>query len=884
MGGRSRQDYPVQMTNFARHARICMKRQAILSVILLLIVGFSTVYFFQFHLKSGSNYSLKDAIPAETIFSLKIGAGGRSFEELEMNPITGLLFGDSVVSASMGEIFQTDSLLKARRLKANLCFARESSTGLNWLLLVEIKGAGKLEKLLAYGELHLSEEHESLQKAENNFYYRKGNLVGISPSESLLESSFTLLNSLEEESDDALAVEQDLVLHFEFFDWWLSTLINPEQSELTDLFKNFSGHGEFEIKGTDNQLNLYGSLDIERKFIPAKSRNFGPARAFSAASLIPQRTAYLQVWLNELWDSRIEAGEQDSLIVKKIDSLQKSGLDFGQLTSLVGNDLGYGLLQPYDTDLGNDEFAFVNVQDSSGLASLLLDTNLTSDTLSVSGHLCGRLHSSAFAELFFGFREGAFRSPWYAIVKGHLFLVNERAILLTIIEEVESGKTMAADLEYARAEEASTAQCNQLVYVQPSRLTQYIEIVSSQKSLSFLKRNPNFLDAIDYFKLQITESDEKPFCHIGIFYREQELVEREPSWRQLFDRELKDGPFPVKNYLNGENELLISNQTNELILLDKAGEKRWSYQMDYPIVGKVHQIDAYSNGKLQYLFSTRAKIHLVDRKGRAVSGFPVKLSDNVAVPMSCLDPRGDKDYLLMVGTQNNAIYAFDRRGRPVSGWTPRRIDSPLSSPVQYFIKDGKTYFFASSRKGKLYVWDRNGRTVFEPIEIGTRLLNPMRMYFAQELEKCRLVSSDSTAKLIFTRLNGEIEKRQFGTWGPDHQLLIEDFDRDGSKEYLFADQERVVIYRESGGIMFQHVPGAKITGEVKVARIEGEYALFIPVGKEIQAYQLNGEKLESSPFDNCSANFTISDLSITDGPDLISISNNKELITYKIIP
>ena len=44
--------------------------------------------------------------------------------------------------------------------------------------------------------------------------------------------------------------------------------------------------------------------------------------------------------------------------------------------------------------------------------------------------------------------------------------------------------------------------------------------------------------------------------------------------------------------------------------------------MKEKIIGDISTIDMYSNNKYQALFNTRYKLHIIDRNGKHVDGFP----------------------------------------------------------------------------------------------------------------------------------------------------------------------------------------------------------------------------------------------------------------------
>lgn len=81
-------------------------------------------------------------------------------------------------------------------------------------------------------------------------------------------------------------------------------------------------------------------------------------------------------------------------------------------------------------------------------------------------------------------------------------------------------------------------------------------------------------------------------------------------------------PVPVTNHVTGEREIFVQDENNDVYLLNDAGRVLWRLALGESINSDVVQVDAFRNGKLQYLFSTPSRLHLVDRNGEYVGNFP----------------------------------------------------------------------------------------------------------------------------------------------------------------------------------------------------------------------------------------------------------------------
>ena len=109
-------------------------------------------------------------------------------------------------------------------------------------------------------------------------------------------------------------------------------------------------------------------------------------------------------------------------------------------------------------------------------------------------------------------------------------------------------------------------------------------------------------------------------------------------------------------------------------LINSTGRVLWKQPVDGPIMGEVYQVDFYKNGKLQYLFNTAGKIHLIDRNGNYVERYPISLRANATNPLALFDYDKSRDYRLFIATEDRRIYLYDIEGNMISGWKFRKTE------------------------------------------------------------------------------------------------------------------------------------------------------------------------------------------------------------------
>ncbi len=164
----------------------------------------------------------------------------------------------------------------------------------------------------------------------------------------------------------------------------------------------------------------------------------------------------------------------------------------------------------------------------------------------------------------------------------------------------------------------------------------------------------------------------------------------------------------VRNHVNGTQELLVQDSTALLSLRTPGGRLLWQVPLDGPLLGPVSQVDRYHNGKLQLLALTARTLYLIDRNGRAVDGFPVKLAAEASAPVACYDYDGDGQLRILVPLADGRVLNLGADGRPVTGWAAPQAAATITSAVHHLRVRGKDHLVYADATGTLHHLDRRG--------------------------------------------------------------------------------------------------------------------------------------------------------------------------------
>ena len=167
-------------------------------------------------------------------------------------------------------------------------------------------------------------------------------------------------------------------------------------------------------------------------------------------------------------------------------------------------------------------------------------------------------------------------------------------------------------------------------------------------------------------------------------------------------------PELMKNHRTNTLEVLIQDEENSIHLISATGKIKWSKKLEGNIMGKVKQIDVYSNNKWQMLFNTSSKIHLVDINGNEVKGFPIELKAPATNPVAVFDYERNKQYRVLVACSDRKVYNYNQDGKIIEGWNCDLTEDSVVNELQHFVSENKDYILFTDVSGAIYMLDRRG--------------------------------------------------------------------------------------------------------------------------------------------------------------------------------
>ena len=339
-------------------------------------------------------------------------------------------------------------------------------------------------------------------------------------------------------------------------------------------------------------------------------------------------------------------------------------------------------------------------------------------------------------------------------------------------------------------------------------------------------------------------------------------------------------PELMKNHRTNTLEVLIQDEENSIHLISATGKIKWSKQLDGPIMGKVKQIDVYSNNKWQMLFNTPSKIHLVDIKGNEVKGFPVELKATATSPVALLDYERSKQYRLLVACSDRKVYNYNQEGKITEGWICDFIEDSVVNELQHFVSENKDYILFTDVSGTIYMLDRRGGKRVELTQkVNTNLheliqfekgytFTTSKLTYKDSSTICKIGFDDTKTCSILDSANTEFD------------LTIVDLDGNKLSDYVVSYLNRIEIYGPDKKLSFFETFDFNINHQLKVVGDNLKF-LLLENQEEIYLYSSNLIPIPSFPVLG-SMHTAIGDINKDGRTDVITISYSNELKVYSI--
>ena len=589
-----------------------------------------------------------------------------------------------------------------------------------------------------------------------------------------------------------------------------------------------------------------------------------PAIEFNAFSVIPERSsAYMLVSfadaqgydnaLSEYMESTGKLAERN----RKVADMNKAfGFDAkAKFYSIVKREFAYIVC---DNDANQERGVYVACGlHSQSAAELALRDMVSSENIRSLDDGAITVFSLPYDDIpaaLFGDMFANCRGNYVFFIGNFMVFANSMDDIKALVRDVSLNNTMKASISHREFLGKFSTTSTMFLYYNFPCGTEMLKRVLSRQYSSDIDAKRSAIGNNGVCGVQFKCMDGLVFCNLSFGELDSKhIAESEIIWETNIGVAVAMKPCFVKNHDTGENEILVQDKNNMLYLLDASGKEIWHVLIDAPIRSQIYQVDAYKNGKLQYLFSTADKIYLVDRLGNFVDRYPLVLRAETTVPVSVFDYDGNHNYRIFAACNDNKVYVYDISGNLLKGWDFAGTENLVNSEISHYSISSED-FIVFHDSYKVYFVARNGS---EKLKFLTGFK------FSDNAIYCDV---SGTPKFVTTDENGMVRRffkdnRQdsisLGEFSSRHHFAMKDIDMDGKADYIFVDSARLSVYGNNGKLLFDYGFDTDVSaptfyrfgGQTRIGLVsaDGQLYLFNTNGTLHEDFPLSGEV----PFSIC---------------------------------
>ncbi len=622
-----------------------------------------------------------------------------------------------------------------------------------------------------------------------------------------------------------------------------------------------------DVNLTGKQLMLSGFSTLPATSGSSPSTLLGTFRGqspggISMASYIPERTAILthMTFSDPLaWQQKLYAYQQQSTDELTRQSQQRRNEFQEEDTTALPMFFRWfqgeaGVLWLESTEVSApDKMVMVRVSDTAKIKQACRQVNRAAASQEsayqekFSGYQIYEIQHQEFPSILLGPVALGFEQCFYLLTEDYWIMANRVSTLKRMILDREAENTWNKSVLFNRFLESTVDQANLSYIVNTVRAWPLILNSLSPKWQEYARQYAPTFKTLEHLAVQFSESDKEFYTSLILDYTDKapKTPQNKPYQtlqRVALEHTASTRPFLVKNHINQAWEVVIEDDSNYFYLASAEGEILWRDSLPGKIISDVQQIDFFNNGRLQYLFATENAIHLIDRNGDAIEGYPLYMPEEVAVRyFSVFDYDNSKNYRFLVTDSSGKLWMYNKDRENLEGWNPRVMESPLAAaPAHIRIRD-KDYILAIQQNGTINLLSRKGENVDGfPIKLNTPVQSTAFIEAGSSLESTILTTvTQQGEKFAFNLLGRTTQREQL--YRPSSRTRFSLRPDALGKTYVIVrqDESRVGILDREGTLLFEkdYISPSALTSD----RVEVQYYDF---GTDQQLYAITDEVQE----------------------------------------
>ena len=344
-------------------------------------------------------------------------------------------------------------------------------------------------------------------------------------------------------------------------------------------------------------------------------------------------------------------------------------------------------------------------------------------------------------------------AKWSTQLDDFLVYSNSESHLKQIIGNYLDKKTLFNDLDFKILREDLADKSSFLWLGKTPNLKNKWKSASKERKATWEKINID-----DYPLIVLQGVSDNNFIQTRLTAQKKNLSPQKNSviskYNFSLDAPASRTPQWLKNHRNKTMDIVVQDEKNILYLFSNTGKLYWKKELDGQIIGKIKQVDLYRNKRLQMAFRTPNRFQILDRNGKIVPPFDIKLSGQTPSHISVFDYDLTRNYRFLI-TDRKKVRMIDNRGKIVNGFQLKSLKNGLANPPKHIRFGTKDYIVIQSSDGTVRILNRQGRDrikLKEPLITSDNPIFGYRDTFAGTTKSGEMFQVDSKGNILLSKL------------------------------------------------------------------------------------------------------------------------------------
>lgn len=547
----------------------------------------------------------------------------------------------------------------------------------------------------------------------------------------------------------------------------------------TDISKSIAKSSYLDLKIRDKAINLSGFtfLDEPTEFLSTLAQK--PGAAFDMAEIIPTQSAWAFHYnLSDPLDfaSKLESYfliSDNGVLQKRKDQLTKHDFDVTYLFQLIDEEIGLITLEP-NRPTHKDQLLILEIKDIGEALRFFNSVSereaaKTQDTVYVEkfgDYEIRKLPIVDFPYSFLGEIALGFESAFYLQYRNYIVFSNNLLQLKNLTLSIDNENTWSKSLKIKKLLDQSNQSANFSLFINTPR--SWGQFTSSLKDswVDVVRDNQFQLRKLEFISAQFSAIDNKFYTNITVHQNFSSGNSIPNNANTISSISLPEiiitKPYLIRNHNTKEYEVVIQDSSHYVHQFGSNLENLWSKNLGEKIISSIKQIDYYKNGKLQIAFATKKHIHIIDRNGDYVPGFPkAMLGQRDVQHFSIIDYDNSKNYRFGIVDIKGNVYLTDKDINPLNGWNPKVFDSPLNQAPQHYRIGRKDIIVVIQKNGKINVLNRKGEKQYKfPITLNSNINSEVFVKESNELASSSIHIVTAEGEILEISMTGNLLSRE----------------------------------------------------------------------------------------------------------------------------